>query len=80
MDGTATAGYGSEWSYSEERSTAYHHATACQGVVCDPHLPTVLPTGRSDGWIPIQQLLRRQSSEPGRQGKLYQMILHQILT
>jgi hypothetical protein len=51
MDRAATASYGGEWSYSEERPAPYHHATACQGVVCDPHLPTVLSTRRSDGWV-----------------------------
>jgi len=70
MDRAVTAGYGSEWSYSEECSASYHHATAGQRVVRDPDLPTVLSTRRSDGWVPIQHLLRRQSSEFGRQSML----------
>jgi hypothetical protein len=51
MDRAATAGYGSEWPYSEKRSAPHHHATAGQGVVCHSNLPTVLSTRRSDGWV-----------------------------
>jgi hypothetical protein len=75
MDRAATAGYGSEWSYGEECSASHHHATAGQGVVCNPHLPTVLSTRRSDGRIPIQQLLHRQSSESGRQGRSSSLVV-----
>ena len=68
MDRAATASYGGERPYSEECSAPHHHATAGQRVVCNPHLPTVLSTRRSDGRIPIQHQLRRQSSESSRQG------------
>ena len=70
MDRAATAGYGSEWSYSEECSTAHHHATAGQGVVRNPDISTLLSTRRPDGWFPIQHQLRGQSSESGCQSRL----------
>lgn len=69
MDRAATSVFGGQRSHDEKCLASHHHATARQGVVYNSDLSTLLPSRRSNGWLPIRQQSCRQSSEHGSQGE-----------